>query len=244
MPRPTSKEEVMEWAMRKLGAPVIEINVDEDQVEERVEEAFEYFQDFHYEATERVLLKHQITQEDIDNQYIPTSPLVQAVFQVFSIPMGGTNMMSLDYHMRVNSLNDIRGGNWISYQMAQSHLSMIRYMMEGNIGFRFSRYKQRLYIDADWNKIAPDQFLVIEAQRFLDPNLYTELWGDKMLLKLSTAYIKQQWGNNMKKFQGMQLPGGIEMNGQTIYDEATQEIEKLEEEIKAIYQVPAAMFVG
>lgn len=244
MALPTTRDEVIDYVLRRLGAPVLEINVDPDQVEERIDDAFSFFQDFHYEATERVLLKHEVTQEDKDNQYIPTSPLVQAVFQIFRQPMGGTNMMSLDYHMRVQSINDIRNSNFISYQMAQSHLSMMRYMMDGNVSFRFSRYKHRLYIDTRWEQITPGQWFVVEAQRFLDPTEFNELWTDKMFLKLATAHVKQQWGTNMKKFQGMQLPGGIEMNGQQIFDEATAEIEKVEEEIKSMYQVPPALMVG
>jgi hypothetical protein len=153
-------------------------------------------------------------------------------------------MFSLDYQMRVQSINDIRGGNWIGYQMVQSHLSMIRYMMQGNISFRFARYKHEINIDTNWSMVTPGQHIMVEAQSFIDPDEYIGLWSDKMFLKLATAYIKQQWGTNMKKFQGMQLPGGIEMNGQQIYDEATAEIEKLEEDIKSMYQVPPAMMVG
>lgn len=243
---PTNKDDVIDYALRKLGAPVLEINVDMDQVEERVDEAFQYFQDFHFEATERIILRHQIDANDITNKSISVPETVQAIFQVFVAPLGSgsSNMFSMDYHMRVQSLNDIRGGNWIGYQMAQAHLSMIRYMMQGNISFRFSRYKHELNIDANWSQIDVGQWIVVEAQGFIDPEEYQGLWSDKMFLKLATAYVKQQWGNNMKKFSGMQLPGGIDMNGQQIYDEATAEIEKLEEEIKNIYSVPAAMFIG
>jgi len=246
MARPTNRDEVIDYALRRLGAPVLQINVDPEQVEERVEEAFQYFQDFHYEATERMLLLHPMTQDDIDNKSIVVPETVQSVFQVFVAPLGSgnSNMFSLDYQMRVQSINDIRGGNWIGYQMVQSHLSMIRYMMQGNISFRFARYKHEINIDTNWSMVTPGQHIMVEAQSFIDPDEYIGLWSDKMFLKLATAYIKQQWGTNMKKFQGMQLPGGIEMNGQQIYDEATAEIEKLEEDIKSMYQVPPAMMVG
>jgi hypothetical protein len=245
MALPTSKDAVIDYVLRKLGAPVLQINVDPEQVEERIDEAFQYFQDFHYEATERILLSHQITADDIASRTIAIPETVQAVFQVFIAPLGsGSNMFSLDYHMRVQSINDIRGGNWIAYDMAQSHLSMIRYMMQGNITFRYSRYKHELNIDARWDHIKEGEYIVVEAQGFLDPDVYAELWSDKMFLKLATAYVKQQWGTNMKKFTGMQLPGGVEMSGQQIYDEATADIEKLEEDIKNTYQVPPAMMVG
>jgi hypothetical protein len=247
MSRPTNRDEVIDYVLRKLGAPVLQINVDPDQVEDRVEEAWQFFQDFHFEATERILLVHPITEEDMESRSIIVPETVQAVFQVVIQPLGSggvNNMFSLDYHMRVQSLNDIRGGNWIAYQMAQSHLSMIRNMMQGVIGFRFSRYKHELNIDARWDSMAVGESIIVEAQGFLDPDEYRGLWSDKMLLKLATAYVKQQWGTNMKKFTGMQLPGGVEMSGQQIYDEATAEIEKLEEDIRNSYQIPAAMFVG
>lgn len=246
MPRPTNRDDVIDYVLRKLGAPVLQINVDMDQVEDRVEEAFQYFQDFHYEATERVLLSHRIDAQDKERKSIIVPEEVQAVFQVFIAPLGSSinNMFSMDYHMRVQAWDDIRGGNWIGYEMVQSHLAMMRYMLQGNISFRFSRYKHELNIDARWDNLGEGEYLVVEAQAFIDPDDYRGLWSDKMFLKLATAYVKQQWGTNMKKFTGMQLPGGIEMSGQQIYDEATQEIQQLEEEIKNIYQVPPAMMVG
>ena len=244
---PASREQLKDWCLRQLGHPVIEINVDDDQVEDRVDEAFQYFRDFHYDGVERWYLKHQVTEANKQNQYIPVTDNIIGVTRIF--PVGSTNasvnMFDLRYQLRLHELYDFTSTSYVNYVLTQQHIRTLDLLFSGETPVRFNRHSNKLYIDWDWNyDIQVGEWIIIEGTIVLDPDEYNDVYNDRMLKKLATAYIKKQWGNNMKKFAGMQLPGGITMNGQQIYEEAVAEIKELEDLIRDTYEEPPQFLVG
>jgi hypothetical protein len=244
---PSSREQLKDWCLRQLGFPVIQINVDDDQVEDRIDEALQYFQDFHFDGVERWYTKHQVTQENIENQYIPITENIIGVTRIF--PVGSTNasvnMFDLRYQLRLHELYDFTSTSYVNYVLTQQHIRTLDLLFSGETPIRFNRHTDKLRIDWDWgNDIEPGEFIVIEGYIVADPEQYGKVYNDRMLKKLATAYIKKQWGNNMKKFGGMQLPGGIQMNGQQIYEEAVAEIKELEDLIRNTYEEPPQFLLG
>jgi hypothetical protein len=244
---PASREQLKDWCLRQLGHPVIEINVDDDQVEDRIDEAFQYFRDFHYDGVERTYVKHQMTETDKQNKYIPVTDSIIGVSRIF--PVGSTNASvnryDLLYQLRLHELYDFTSTSYVNYVLTQQHIRTLDLLFSGETPVRFNKHSNKLYIDWDWNyDIQVGEFIIIEGTIVLDPNEYNDVYNDRMLKKLATAYIKKQWGNNMKKFAGMQLPGGITMNGQQIYEEAVTEIKELEDLIRDTYEEPPQMQMG
>jgi hypothetical protein len=244
---PGSREQLKDWCLRQLGHPVIEINVDDDQVDDRIDEAFQYFRDFHYDGVERWYLKHQMTEIDKQNQYIPISDNIIGVTRIF--PVGSTNasvnMFDLRYQLRLHELYDFTSTSYVNYVLTQQHIRTLDLLFSGETPVRFNKHSNKLYIDWDWNyDIQVGEWIIIEGFIVLDPDEYNDVYNDRMLKKLATAYIKKQWGNNMKKFAGMQLPGGITMNGQQIYEEAVTEIKELEDLIRDTYEEPPQFLLG
>ena len=236
-----------DWCLRQLGFPVLDINVDDDQVEDRIDEAFSYFQQFHFDGVERWYLKHQVTSTDITNEYIPIPDSIIGVSRIF--PIGSTNasinMFDLRYQLRLHELYDFTSTSYVNYALTMQHIRTLDMLFSGETPIRFNRHTNKLYIDQNWlSGIDAGEWIVIEGHIILDPDTYTKVYGDRMLLKYATALIKRQWGNNMKKFDKMQLPGGITMNGQQIYDEAVQEIKELEDLIRDTYEEPPQFLVG
>ena len=251
----TSRQGLIDYCLRKLGQPVIEINVDEDQLDERVDEAVEFFQEYHFDGVEKVFLKHTITQTDIDNEYIPmgdpASPdggPVISVVRVLPIPSfdsfsGG--FFNEEYQLRLNDLNNFSGSTLIHWEMMQQNFSLIEQLFSIAPTMLFNRKQNRVYLETDWTtRFNVNDILVVEAYRSLDPLLFPEVWNDMFLKKYTTALIKRQWGENLKKFTGVVLPGGITLDGKTIYDEAVEEIRQIEEEINLKYELPADGYVG
>lgn len=244
---PSSREQLKDWCLRQLGFPVVEINVDDDQVDDRVDEALQYFQQFHFDGVERWYLKHQVTQQNKTNQYIPISDNIIGVTRIF--PVGSTNasvnMFDLRYQLRLHELYDFTSTSYVNYVLTQQHIRTLDMLFSGETPLRFNRHTNKLYIDWDWvNDIQVGEWIIIEGYLILDPEVCTDVYNDRMLKKLATAYIKRQWGNNMKKFSGMQLPGGITMNGQQIYEEAVAEIKELEDLIRDTYEEPPQFLMG
>jgi hypothetical protein len=244
----TSRQGLIDYCLRRLGQPVIEINIDEDQLEERVDDALEYFQEYHFDGVEKVFLKHLITSGDITNEYIPMGDPVISVIRVLPIPsfdsfQGG--FFNEEYQLRLNDLNNFSGSSLIQWEMTQQNFSLVEQLFSIAPTMMFNRKQNRVYLEADWNdKFSVNDVLVIEAYRALNPSTFTEVWNDMFLKKYTTALIKRQWGENLKKFQGVVLPGGITLDGKTIYDEAVEEIAKIEEEMSLSYELPADGFVG
>ena len=244
---PSSREQLKEWCLRQLGHPVIEINVDDDQVDDRIDEALQYFQQFHFDGVERWYMKHQVTDENKTNQYIPITQNIIGVTRIF--PVGSSNasinMFDLRYQLRLHELYDFTSTSYVSYALTMQHIRTLDLLFSGETPVRFNRHTDKLYIDWDWNNgIQAGEWIVIEGYVIVDPDSYSKVYNDRMLKKLATAYIKKQWGNNMKKFGGMQLPGGITMNGQQIHDEAVNEIKELEDTIRLTFEEPPQFLVG
>lgn len=244
---PTSRNEFKEFCLRKLGKPVIEINVDDDQVDDRVDEAIKYYWDYHFDGTEKIYYKHQVTDQDRENKYLTLPDNIIGVVQVF--PIGDPSIRSDDlfnirYQIALNDLYTLTSVSMVPYYMTMQHLQLIQEFLVGKQPIRYNRHRNKVFIDMDWNSVSAGEFLLLEAYQVVDPTVYNDMWGDRWLARYATQLIKQQWGTNIKKYQGMQLPGGLTFNGQQIYDEASAEIAKLEEEMINSYSLPVADMIG
>jgi hypothetical protein len=243
--KPASRAELIAYAKRQLGDPVIEINTDPDQEEDVLELSLQFFQQFHFDGVERIYLKHEVTQTDRDNKYIELNDAVIGVERVlpFDSRTRGIDLFDVRYQILLNDLYSIQSTDIIYYFQVQNQLQLLNQLLVGQKPIRFNRHQNRLHIDMDWEMdTAVGEFLIIECYRILDPNTYTDVYNDLYLKKYVTAQMKKQWGNNLKKFSGVQLPGGVTLNGQIIYDEAVQEIQMLEQEVESRYQEPVDFF--
>ena len=244
----TSRAEFKEYCLRKLGSPVIQINVADEQVEDRVDDALEFYRDYHFDAVEDVFLKHQITEDDITNRYIPINDLVIGIKRV--IPLyekfsHSTNMFDVRYQMFLNDVYNLRSTEMLSYELTQSHIQLVNDMITGQVPIRFNRHQNQIHLDIDWDEaLVVGEFIIVEAMRVLEPNVYTDVWNDRWLKRYATALIKKQWGENLSKYEGIAMPGGVTFNGSRILDEANQEIEQLEQEMSLSYELPVDIMVG
>ncbi len=317
MASPSTRQELIDYCLRQLGAPVLEINVDDDQIEDRIDEAFQYYRDFHFDAVEKVYLSEQITASvltitgvnagsfivgeiitgatsgakatvhasfaankvyvknvvgtftaaeslsgsqsalsatfssivigNYDNRYLTLTDAVISVSRVlpFSSRTRGIDLFDVRYQILLNDLYSIQSTDIIYYSQVKTQLQLMQDLLVGVKPIRFNRHQNRLYIDMSWSDdVAIGEFIIVEAMRVLDPSTFTDVFNDAWLKKYCTALIKQQWGNNLKKFEGVQMPGGVTLNGQKIYDEATEEIQQLKEEVQNTYQEPIDFFTG
>lgn len=247
MSKITTREELKDYCLRRLGSPVIEINVDDDQVEDRIDDAFQFYREYHYDAVEMVYLKHQFTAEDIQNQYIEVSDLVVGVTRIlpFTSRSRGMDIFDIRYQILINDLYSLMSTDLIYYSMVKTQLELINHLLVGQQPIRFNRHMNRLFIDCDWNQDSRvGEFIIVECYRILDPEQYRDVYNDMFLKRYTTALIKRQWAENIKKFSGVQLPGGVTLNGDNLYVEATNEITKIEEEIQSKFELPVDMFIG
>jgi len=250
MASPTSRDELIDYCLRRLGEPVIEINVDTDQIEDKVDDAIQLYQEYHSDATYRTFLKHQVTAEDVANEYIPISSDIIYISKMLPLnrTFGTINMFDIKYQLMLNSLGDFlsfSGGMSYYYQMEQ-YLDFLDQLLEGNPKVNFSRRQNRLYIYGEWynEDIKEGDYLIAEVYTVVDPDTHTSVYNDMFIKNYTTALIKQQWGMNMSKFEGMQLPGGVTISGRQIYDDATQELTTLEEKLRLEQELPPDFFVG
>ena len=251
MAKPTTRASLIQYCLRKLGEPVVEVNLDDEQIEDRIDEAIQFYQEYHSDAVVRTFLKHQVTQDDITNRYISLPEALISVFRVFPVTAassGGTDMFSLKYQMHLNDLIALRNGEGLlHYEMTKQYLSTIDLLVNGmSQQITFTRHMNRLSIEADWDNLGLSEgmYIILEGYQTIDPQAYPDVYNDMMLKKYATALLKQQWGQNLIKFEGMQLPGGITLNGRAIYDDAKEEIQKIEEEFDTKYSFPPDFFVG
>ena len=243
----TSREQLKDYCLRQLGAPVIEINVDDDQVEDRIDDAFQFYREYHFDAVEKLYLKHEITANNISNQYIEISNAVVGVERVFPFmnKSTGTNIFDIKYQILINDLYTLMSTDLIYYTAVRQELELINQLLVGQKPIRFNRHMNRLHIDMDWAAdVVEGTYIIVECWRILDPDVYTDVYNDMFLKRYATAQIKKQWGNNLKKFAGVQLPGGVTLNGEIIYQEAIEEIRQIETEIQSRFELPVDMFVG
>jgi hypothetical protein len=318
-----SREDLTNYCLRRLGFPVIEINVDDDQVSDRIDDALQYFQEYHFDGVERLYLTHKITTAElkfsglsapsydpkevligqtsgarcklysldgttakvndvkgvfvageiltgtvsgfsraiattnfytpgnIQNGYIPIPDSVIGVIRVLPVngPSSGmnnrNNMFDLIYQFRLNDMYNLLSADMIYYTQVQQHLSMLDMLLVGDRSIRYNRKMDKMFIDINWEEVLdPDDFIIIECYRILDPTQYTQVYNDMFLKRYATALIKRQWGENMKKFGGIQLPGGVILNGKEIYDEAVEEIVTIENEMQLKTELPVDFMVG
>ena len=319
MSLPTSRQTLIDYSLRALGHPVLEINVDDDQLEDRVDEAFKFYREYHYDAVESVYLKEQITASTLqivgvnagdfsigekitgassgattfvhaafaankvyvkntagtfiagetltgansgtsavltsltlgnfDNKYVTLNDSVLSVVRTLPLSSRSNSISFFDakYQLMLNNIQSLTNTDIQYYTMLKMHINMINDLMTGQKPVRFNRHMNRLYIDLSWGDggdLAIGDYIIIEAFRMLDADTYTDVYSDYFLLAYTTALIKRQWGVNLKKFEGVQLPGGVTLNGQKIFDEAQEEIKQLQEEVKSTWQLPVDFFTG
>jgi len=271
MATPNTKAALKEHCLRSLGKPVIDINVDDDQVDDRIDDALQYFAQYHYDGIERVYLKHQITQAEIDRAatntsttatdtvdssitatwldgrgFIPVPDSVLSVVKIFDFTDKNTvNMFDVRYQLRLNDLYDFSSESIIHYEMTMQHLDLLDHILVGEKPIRFNQHQNRLYIDMDWSQdVNVGDFIIIECYRKLDPATYTDVFNDIYLKRYTTALIKRQWGANLSKFEGVQMLGGVTLNGAKLFEEAQADIEKLEEQIQLAYELPPNYMIG
>ena len=244
MATPATREQLKQYCLRTLGKPVIEINVDDDQLEDRIDEALQYFAQYHYDAIRRTYLKYQYTQADKDrilgnssesvtknsvttswsegNNFLVVPESVISVINIFPFSdKGNLNLFDVRYQLRLNDLYDFSSTSIINYDVVLRHLDFLDHVLVGEKPIRFNQHDNRLYIDMDWtNDLATDEWIVIECYTKLDPDTYTDVYNDIYLKRYTTALFKKQWGANLSKFNGVTMLGGVTMNGDTIYSQA------------------------
>ena len=244
---PTTRTEFKEYCLRKLGKPVIEINVDDDQVEDRIDESLRYYWDYHFDGTEKLYYKHQVTSQNMIDKYITLPENIIGAVRVFPIAdpnVRSDDLFNIRYQIALNDLYSLTSVSMVPYYMVMEQLALITEMLVGQQPIRYNRHKDRLYVDMDWGKINVGEYLLVEAYEVVDPNEYTDVWADRWLQNYVTAKIKYQWGSNLTKFTGMQLPGGVQFNGEKILGDSQQEIEKMEAEMISSYSLPVSDMVG
>ena len=268
---PTTKATFKSYCLRALGHGVIDINVSDDQADDRIDEALQYFAQYHYDGIEKMYLKYQVTADDITRagtnattsatdtvdssvtatfsegkNYIPMPSAVVSVLNIFPFDDQATNnMFDIRYQLRLNDLYDFSSTSIIHYQMTMQQLDFLSHILVGEKPVRFNQHQNRLYIDMDWsNDISAGEYLIIECYRKIDPTSYTDIYDDIYLKRYATSLIKKQWGANLSKFSGVAMLGGVTMNGETIYTQAQEELEKLEEQIQLSFETPSDYILG
>lgn len=270
MATPASRETLKQYALRSLGKPVIEINVDNDQLEDRLDEALQFYSQYHYDGIRRTYLKYKLTSEDKNrlkastpsvetatknsvsttwyeaNNFLVVPDTVIAVTNIFPFSdKSSMNMFDVRYQLRLNDLYDFASTSIINYDMVLRHLDFLDQILIGMKPIRFQQHDNRLYIDMDWvNDLDVDEYLIIDCYRKLDPTTYTDVFNDQWLKRYTTALFKKQWGANLSKFDGVTMLGGVKLNGEKIFTEAQTDIEKLEKEIRDSFEIAPAFMVG
>lgn len=251
MANPTSRTTLIDYCKRRLGEPVIEVNVDEDQVEDRVDEALQYYQEYHSDATFRTYVAKLVGDSDVSNEYVTVDSdvlFVTKLFQISSSFNSSFNFFDIKYQMMLNDISDMQNfaGDLAYYEQMQQYLSLLDAKLNGHPQTEYSRKQDRLYIYGDFQDkdIKAGEYIVYEAYKIVNPDSHVKIYNDLWLKEYTTALIKQQWGTNLVKFEGMQLPGGVILNGRQIYDDATADIQLLRERIRSEHEFPPDFFVG
>ena len=247
MAKPTTRATLQDYCLRNLGAPVIEINVDEDQLEDRTDEALQFYQEYHSDGVIREYLKHELTATDITNNYITVADSVTNVVRMLKITgTTGSSLFDMGYHMRLNDIFMLQGlgTQTQEYIQSQQKLSLVDHRLNSEEHIRFSRHMNRVHMDEGYGELKAGEFIVLEVMSIIDPAAHADVFNDLYLKKYLTALIKRQWGANLMKFQDFQLPGGITLNGRQIYEDAIEEIQGLEEECRLIWAMPDNFLMG
>ncbi len=281
MSKPNSRQQLIDYCLRKLGAPVLEINIADEQIDDLVDDALQYFQERHFDGVERMYLKYKVTQDDIDrgraknvdgvgivtttatstnidgygtvsssfyesSNFIQVPDSVIGIEKVFKFDTSSISggMFSIKYQLFLNDLYYFNSVELLQYSMVKSYLEDIDFLLTTDKQIRYNKRQDRLYLDIDWNAQSLDTYFVIDCYRILDPNTYTNVYNDSFLKKYLTSLIKRQWGQNLIKFRGVKLPGGIELNGREIYEDAERELESIKQSMMLEYELPPYDLIG
>ena len=243
-----SREDLKQYCLRRLGAPVIQINVADSQLEDRIDDALQLYQDYHYDAAELYYWQHTITQKDIDQRYFDIDPSIFGITRIFPIndTLTQNNMFDLRYQLRLHELYDFTSTSYTNFSITMQHLQNLQSMFTGDIPVRFQRHTSRLYVDWAWGSVeaAIGNTVVAEGYQSIDPETFESVYNDLWLKKYTTALFKRQFGENISKFAQVQLPGGITLNGREMLSDATAEIQQLESEMQDRYSLPAQFMIG
>ena len=283
MSKPASRQELIDYSLRRLGEPVVEINVADEQIDDLVDDALQYFQERHFDGVERMYLKYKLTEDDINrgtaqvggtntlgitttsgisttvsgmsdmnNSFYETSNFIQVpdsvigiekIFKFDSSTISG-GMFSIKYQLFLNDLYQFNSIELLQYSMVKTYLEDIDFLLTTDKQLRFNKRQGRLYIDMDWGSETKDTYLIIDCYRILDPNTFTGVYNDSFLKKYLTSLIKRQWGQNLLKFRGTRLPGGVELNGRELYEDAERELEDIKQRMTQEYELPPYDFIG
>jgi len=280
MAQPSTRQELIDYCKRKLGAPVLEINVADEQIEDLVDDAIQFFQERHFDGVEQTYLKYQITQDDIDRgravgssgvgisstsattniegtnttfNYYETSNYLQIPNHIIGVnkiyQFEGSNslssgMFSIKYQLFLNDIYYWGSTELLTYSMVKSYLEDINFLLTTQKQIRFNKRSDRLYLDIDWSSVSVGEYLIIDCYRALDPSSYSQVWNDSFLKQYLTSLIKRQWGQNLIKFQGVKLPGGVEFNGRQIYEDGQKELDDIMEKMSSTYELPPLDCIG
>jgi len=275
MAKPSSRSQLKEYCLRKLGKPVIEINVDDDQIEDLIDDTIQLFNERVYDGVERVYLKYKITQDDIDNGsdrnttssatdtnlgatpaaktlnfeegrgYLTVPDHIIGIQGI--LPISNTyvnNMFGFRYQFFLNDFYNFYAYDILNLEMTMQYIQTLEFLLEGQKPIRYNKVQNKLYLDVDWNRVAVNDYIVIDCYRALDPNDFTKIYNERFVKEYLTSLIKKQWGQNLIKFTGIKMPGGVEFNGRQLYDDALAELEKLESKMLSTYELPPLDFVG
>ena len=281
MAQPASRSDFKNYCLRQLGAPVLEINVADEQIDDIIDDALQYFHERHFDGVLRTYLKYQVTQDDIDrgkgpgqsgvtgittttatstidgasmqfdweenSNYLQVPPSVIGIEKVFHFDGSqsmSSGMFSIKYQLFLNDIYFWGAMEMLTYNMTRTYLADLEFALTTQKQFRFNQRMDRLYLDISWGELTPGDYLVIDCFRTLDPNDYARVWNDSFLKKYTTALLKKQWGQNLIKFQGVKLPGGVELNGREIYEDGVKELEIIREMMSNTYELPPLDMIG
>ena len=280
MAQPASRTDLINYCKRQLGAPVLEINIADEQVDDLVDDALQYFHERHFDGVVQTFLKYKITQDDLDrgrgkgsdnpvgivtttatstvgisstfsfeenSNFLQIPPAVLGINKIFRFDGSNTvtnNMFSVKYQLFLNDVYTFSSTEILSYAMTKRYLEDLDFALGTEKHIRFNKRQDRLYLDFDWGAATKDDYLIIDCYRLIDPNDFTRVYNDSFLKKYLTALMKRQWGQNLIKFQGVKLPGGIELNGRQIYDDAEKDLEIIREQMSNTYELPPLDMIG
>jgi hypothetical protein len=283
MAQPSTRQELIDYCKRKLGAPVLEINVADEQIEDLVDDAVQFFQERHFDGVYPTFYKYKITAADIargrakgldatsnvgivtttvntnivgtavtftyneNSNYLQVPPNVIGINKVFSFDSSNTithNMFSVKYQLFLNDVYYWGTTELLSYAMVKTYLEDLDFLLNTQKQIRFNKRQDRLYLDIDWGTVSENNYFIIDCYSTLDPNDYSRVWNDSFIKPYLTSLIKRQWGQNMMKFTGVKLPGGVELNGRQMYDDAQKEIDILMEKMSNTYELPPLDMIG
>jgi hypothetical protein len=276
MAKPASRQELIDYCLRQLGAPVLEINVAQEQLDDRLDDALQYFNERHFDGVEKMFLKYKITQEDIDrgrarggdksvgivttyatsgigtfgweenSNYIPVPDAVIGIERVFKLDNRTitSNLFNVNYQLFLNDIYWFSSTELLNYFVTKRYLEDIDWIVNPQRQIRFNKRQNRLYLDMSWDTLKEDQYLIMECYRILDPTDFTKVYNDSFLKMYLTSLIKKQWGQNLIKFNGVKLPGGVELNGRQIYDDAVKELEDIRQRMMSEYETAPFDMIG